>query len=603
MCGIFGIVFAERPRRNLGEILRRALERLEYRGYDSAGIAVVDRGLLIVRKDAGKVAEVAARYNFDSIQGTAGVAHTRWATHGKPDQSNAHPHIDCGGIIAVVHNGIIENYAELKEELLAKGHVFRSETDTEVIAHLVEEYKRQGVDTFTAFKKAISKIRGAYAVALIDAENPKAIYFARNLSPLIIGVGDGFNIIASDIPTVLDYTRRVIAVRDGEYGYITPTQVYIEADGVSQDVSSRIEEIPWSAEMATKGGYPHFMLKEIYEQPESLATTVAGLEWPLLETAANTLLSARNVYIVGAGSSLHAGLVFLQLLLRIKVTPVPIVASEYATYEQLFDKGDVAVAISQSGETIDTIKAVRTMREKGVRVLAVTNVVGSTISRESDAVIYTRAGPEIGVAATKTFTTQVATLSALYVAALKTLGYDTAPMEREIKALPDLVRKTLENTAGAAKDLAKRLKNKPSAYYLGRGAALPVAMEGALKLKEVAYIHAEAYPAGESKHGPIALVEEGFPVLFVFSDPNTREKTLSNVAEMKARGAYTIGTVPTKSDIAKRLDYAIEVPELGELTAPILHIVPLQLLAYFTAVEKGYDPDKPRNLAKTVTVE
>ncbi|ACB40615.1 glutamine--fructose-6-phosphate transaminase (isomerizing) [Pyrobaculum neutrophilum] len=600
MCGIFGIVYADRPRRNLGEVLRKALERLEYRGYDSAGIAVVDRGL-VVRKDAGKVAEVAARYGFDSIQGVAGLAHTRWATHGKPDQANAHPHTDCRGVIAVVHNGIVENYAELREELAARGHVFRSETDTEVIAHLVEEYKRQGLDTFAAFKKALSRVRGAYAVALIDAENPKAIYFARNLSPLIIGVGDGFNIVASDIPTVLDHTRRVIAVRDGEYGYITPHQVYIEADGVPQDASSRVEEIPWSAEMATKGGYAHFMLKEIYEQPESLATTVAGLEG--LEAAAASLLSARNIYVVGAGSSLHAGLVFAQLLLRIKATPVPVVASEYAAYEPLFDKGDAAVAISQSGETIDTIKAVRAMRERGVRVLSVTNVVGSTITRESDVVVYTRAGPEIGVAATKTFTTQVATLSAIYAAMLKALGYDTAPMEREIKALPDLARKAVENTAGAAKDLARRLKAKPSAYYLGRGSAVPVAMEGALKLKEVAYIHAEAYPAGESKHGPIALVEDGFPVLFVFSDPNTREKTLSNVAEMKARGAYTIGTVPARSDIAKRLDYAIEVPESGELAAPILHVIPLQLLAYFTAVERGYDPDKPRNLAKTVTVE
>jgi glucosamine--fructose-6-phosphate aminotransferase (isomerizing) len=582
--------------------LRRALEKLEYRGYDSAGIAVIDKGL-VVRKDAGKVAEVAARYSFDALQGIAGLAHTRWATHGGPDQTNAHPHIDCRGVIAVVHNGIIENYAELKEELIKRGHVFRSETDTEVVVHLVEEYKRQGLDTFTAFKKAVSRIRGAYAIALIDAENPQVIYFARNLSPLIIGVGDGFNIVASDIPTVLDHTKRVIAVRDGEYGYITPRGVYIEADGVPQDAASRIEEIPWSAEMATKGGYPHFMLKEIYEQPEALASTVAGLDWKTLEAVANALLSARNVYVVAAGSSHHAGLVLSHFLLRLKITPIPIVASEYAAYESLFNREDVAIAISQSGETIDTIKAVRALRERGVKVIAVTNVVGSTLSRESDLVIYTRAGPEIGVAATKTFTTQVATLAALYVSALKTLGYDTASYERELKSLPDLVRKTVENTAGTAKDLAKRLKKAASAYYLGRGSAVPVAMEGALKLKEVAYIHAEAYPAGESKHGPIALVEEGFPTIFVFSDPATREKTLSNVAEMKARGAYTIGTVPARSDIAKKLDMPIEVPDAGELVAPILHVIPLQLLAYFTAVERGHDPDKPRNLAKTVTVE
>lgn len=593
MCGIFGIIFAERPRRPLGEILRRGLERLEYRGYDSAGVAVVDRGL-VVKKDAGKVAEVAQRYGFDSLQGVVGLAHTRWATHGKPDQVNAHPHVDCRGVIAVVHNGIIENYAELKEELMKRGHVFRSETDTEVIAHLVEEYKKQGLDTFSAFKKALSRVRGAYAIALIDAENPRAIYFARNLSPLIIGVGEGFNIVASDIPTVLDHTKRVIAVRDGEYGYITAGEVYIEADGVPQDVAARIEEIPWSAEMATKGGYPHFMLKEIYEQPESLAS---------IETVANALLAARNVYIVGAGTSYHAGLTLAFILPRLRITPIPVISSEYAIYEDLYDKDDLAIAISQSGETIDTIKAVKAMRERGVKVVAVTNVVGSTLSRESDVVLYTRAGPEIGVAATKTFTTQVLTLAAVYLTALRALGHDVAEHQRELKAVPDLARKTIEKTAGTAKELAKRLRQRHSAYYLGRGAALPVAMEGALKLKEVAYLHAEAYPAGESKHGPIALVEEGFPVIFVFSDPNTGEKTLSNVAEMKARGALTIGTVPARSDYAKKLDVAIEVPQTSELFAPILHVIPLQMLAYFTAVERGYDPDKPRNLAKTVTVE
>ncbi|RFA94975.1 glutamine--fructose-6-phosphate transaminase (isomerizing) [Pyrobaculum aerophilum] len=602
MCGIFGIIFAERPRRPLGEILRRGLERLEYRGYDSAGVAVVDRGL-VVKKDAGKVAEVAQRYGFDSLQGVVGLAHTRWATHGKPDQVNAHPHVDCRGVIAVVHNGIIENYAELKEELMKRGHVFRSETDTEVIAHLVEEYKKQGLDTFSAFKKALSRVRGAYAIALIDAENPRAIYFARNLSPLIIGVGEGFNIVASDIPTVLDHTKRVIAVRDGEYGYITAGEVYIEADGVPQDVAARIEEIPWSAEMATKGGYPHFMLKEIYEQPESLASTAAGLEPAQLEAVANALLAARNVYIVGAGTSYHAGLTLAFILPRLRITPIPVISSEYAIYEDLYDKDDLAIAISQSGETIDTIKAVKAMRERGVKVVAVTNVVGSTLSRESDVVLYTRAGPEMGVAATKTFTTQVLTLAAVYLTALRALGHDVAEHQRELKAVPDLARKTIEKTAGTAKELARRLRQRLSAYYLGRGAALPVAMEGALKLKEVAYLHAEAYPAGESKHGPIALVEEGFPVIFVFSDPNTGEKTLSNVAEMKARGALTIGTVPARSDYAKKLDVAIEVPQTSELFAPILHVIPLQMLAYFTAVERGYDPDKPRNLAKTVTVE
>ncbi len=601
MCGIFGIVYSEKSPRPLGAVLKRALERLEYRGYDSAGVAVAEGGLT-VRKDVGKVAEVVARHGVENLRGAVGIAHTRWATHGKPSQANAHPHVDCRGVLAVVHNGIIENYAELREELSKRGHIFKSETDTEVFAHLVEEFKKGGLDTFSAFRKAVGAIRGAYAIVMVDAETPGVIYFARNLSPLIIGVGDGFNVVASDIPTVLDHTKRVIAVRDGEYGYITWDRVVIELDGVLQNPLERIEEIPWSAEMATKGGYPHFMLKEIYEQPESLASTVSGLEWRLLEKVAEMLLSSRNVYVTAAGSSYHAGLVFTHLLPRVKITSTPVISSEYATYEELFDRGDVAVAISQSGETIDTIKAVRAMRERGVKVIAVTNVVCSTLSRESDVTIYTRAGPEIGVAATKTFTTQVATLAAVYVSILKTLGNNVENYERSLKTLPNAVRKAIENTAGSAKALAKRM-DRPSAYYLGRGAAVPVAMEGALKLKEVAYVHAEAYPAGESKHGPIALVDEGFPTVFTFSDPSTREKTLNNVAEMKARGAYTIGVVPAKSDIAKKLDWAIEVPDVDEVVAPVVYITPLQLLAYFTAVERGRDPDKPRNLAKTVTVE
>jgi glucosamine--fructose-6-phosphate aminotransferase (isomerizing) len=603
VCGIFGAVFAERPKRPLGETLTMALHMLEYRGYDSAGVAVADGGVIVVRKDAGKVAEVSARHGFRSLNGIAGIAHTRWATHGRPSRENAHPHLDCTGTIAVVHNGIVENYAELREELERRGHAFRSETDTEVVAHLIEEYRRQGLDALAAFKRAVARLRGAYAIAVIDAGSPAAIYFARNLSPLVIGLGDGFNVIASDIPALLDFTRRVVVVRDGECGYITPTAVYIERDGVPQDVSRRVEEIPWTAEMASKGGYQHFMLKEIHEQPESLALTIAGLEWPRLETAASALLSARGVYVVGAGSSYHAGLVLAHFLWRVRIPSVPIVAAECASYESLFDRGDVAVAISQSGETIDTIKAARVMRGRGVRVIAVTNVVGSTVARECDAAIYTRAGPEIGVAATKTFTTQVAVLSALYISVMRLLGADTAERERELKMLPELARRAIEGAAGTVRDVARRIKGRASAYYLGRGLSVPVAMEGALKLKEVAYLHAEAYPAGEMKHGPIALVEEGFPVVFVLSDPLTREKTLNNVAEVRARGAYTIGTVPAGSDAARALDAAIRVPDAGEVASPALHVIPLQMLAYFIAVERGLDPDRPRNLAKTVTVE
>ena len=601
VCGIFGITTdAEAP---LGALLRRALERLEYRGYDSAGIAVVTPRGIVVKKDAGKVAEVSRRLGFDQIRGSTGVAHTRWATHGKPNQVNAHPHVDCTGSIAVVHNGIIENYEELKAELAARGHVFRSETDTEVFAHLMEEYERGGLTPWEAFRKALSRLRGAYALAVVDSKEPDKIFFARNLSPLIVGLGDGFNVVASDIPTVLEQTKKVLPLKDGEYGYVTPTEVVVEHDGVRVEVADRIHLIPWSAEQALRGGYQHFMLKEIHEQPEALASTVAGLEQRRLSEVAEMLLNARRVYVVGAGTSYYAGLVFQLGLAEYKIAALPLISSEYATYEGLFDADDVAVAVSQSGETIDTIKAARAMRERGVKVVAVTNVVASTLARESDAVLYTRAGPEIGVAATKTFTTQVALLAALHAQIGKALGVDVEPRMDGLKRLPDVARKAIELNEGSAKELAERLKNSQSAYYLSRGLGMPVALEGALKMKEIAYIHAEAYPAGESKHGPIALVESRFPVVFVFSDPSLKDKLLNNVAEMQARDALIIGVVPRGDDAARKLRHVFEIPHLDPLLNAASFAIPLQLLAYYTAVGLGRDPDKPRNLAKTVTVE
>ncbi len=601
MCGIFGITLSSET--TIGALLRRALERLEYRGYDSAGIAIVTPQGILIRKDAGKVAEVSSRYGFDQIRGATGVAHTRWATHGKPNQINAHPHSDCSGTIAVVHNGIIENYEELKSELIAKGHVFKSETDTEVFAHLMEEYERSGLTPWEAFKRALSRIRGAYALAVVDSREPNKVFFARNLSPLIIGVGDGFNLVASDIPTVLEHTNRVIPLRDGEYGYITPSSIVVEHDGVAVDISDRVQLIPWSADQALRGGYQHFMLKEIHEQPEALASTIAGLEPRRLSEVAEMLLNAKRVYVVGAGTSYYAGLTFQLGLIEYRIAAIPIISSEYSTYEGLFDVDDVAVAVSQSGETIDTIRAVRAMRERGVKVVAVTNVVASTLARESDAVLYTRAGPEIGVAATKTFTTQVALLAALHAQVGRIVGADVEPRMQGLKRLPEVVRKAIELNEGSAKALAERLKASASAYYLSRGLGMPVALEGALKMKEIAYVHAEAYPAGESKHGPIALVESKFPVIFVFSDPSLKEKLLNNVAEMQAREALTIGVVPRGDDVGKKLKYVFEVPHLDPLLNSAAFVVPLQLLAYYTAVALGRDPDKPRNLAKTVTVE
>jgi glucosamine--fructose-6-phosphate aminotransferase (isomerizing) len=601
VCGIFGIALSSDAA--LGAILRRALERLEYRGYDSAGIAVVSSGSLVVRKDVGKVADVARRHGFDSVRGRTGVAHTRWATHGKPSQANAHPHTDCAGRIAVVHNGIIENYEELKAELAAKGHVFTSETDTEVFAHLMEEYEREGLSPWDAFRKAVSRIRGAYALAVVDLGEPDKVFFARNLSPLIVGVGDGYNVVASDIPTILDHTKNALPLRDGEYGYISPAGVYIERDGVAVSISGRVQQVPWSAEQALRGGYPHFMLKEIHEQPEALSSTIAGLEPRRLAEAAEMLLNARRIYVLGAGTSYYAGLVFQLGLTSYKLLAYPIIASEYATYEGVFDSDDVAIAVSQSGETIDTIKAARAVKERGAKVIAITNVVASTLARESDYVLYTRAGPEIGVAATKTFTTQVALLTALHIAVGRALGIDVSAEESSLKRLPDVVRRAIELNEGSAKALAEDVASSKNAYYLSRGLGMPVALEGALKLKEIAYIHAEAYPAGESKHGPIALVEEKFPVVFVFSDPSAKEKLLNNVAEMRARDALLIGVVPKGDDLTKKLKYVFEVPNMDPMTNAASFVVPLQLLAYYTAVRLGRDPDKPRNLAKTVTVE
>lgn len=601
MCGIFGITLDSET--NLGALLRRALERLEYRGYDSAGIAVVAPSGVLVKKDAGKVAEVAQRLGFDHVKGATGIAHTRWATHGRPTQTNAHPHVDCTETIAVVHNGIIENYEELKSELIAKGHKFRSETDTEIFAHLMEEYERMGLSPWEAFKRALSRIRGAYALAVVDSKEPDKVFFARNLSPLIVGVGDRFNLVASDVPTVLDHTNRVIPLRDGEYGFITSRVIHVEHDGVPARVEERVQTIPWSADQAMRGGYPHFMLKEIHEQPEAIASTIAGLEPRRLAEIAEMLLSAHRIYVVGAGTSYYAGLVFQLGLVSYKLAAVPIIASEYGTYEGLFDKGDTAIAISQSGETIDTIRAVRALRERGVRVVAVTNVVSSTLARESDLVLYTRAGPEIGVAATKTFTTQVTLLSALHMAIGRALGVDVSPQEAALKRLPEVARKTLELNEGTAKEVAEKMAASQSAYYLSRGVGMPVALEGALKMKEIAYIHAEAYPAGESKHGPIALVENKFPVVFVFSDPSLKEKLLNNVAEMAARDATIIGVIPRGDDVAKKLKYAFEAPHLDPMLNAATFVIPLQLLAYYTAIKLGRDPDKPRNLAKTVTVE
>ncbi len=619
MCGIIGILALPGvlgiP---LGLALYQCLKNLEYRGYDSVGYAVITSdGKLIVRKSKGKIDEVYAKLKFEEIDGLIGIGHTRWATHGKPSNENAHPHTDCGNRIAVVHNGIIENFRELRTWLERRGHKFRSETDTEVVPHLIEEFKKMNMDSYTAFKKAISVLRGAYAIVAIDLDSPNRIFFARNTSPLIVGFGKGVMFIASDIPAFLRFTNKVLALHDGEVGYLTIDSVVIEKvqpDGldasppisVPVDYTHRIRVVEWSPEVAAKGGYPHFMLKEIHEQPQALAQTLAGLGQDI-EKAAEIISHAEKVIFLAAGSSFHSS--FIGRLAMINFGGLwsdAIIASEARWYVSKLSERDIVIAVSQSGETIDTLLAVREAKKAGARVIAVSNVIDSAIPRESDLVIYTRAGPEIGVAATKTFTTQIAVL--LYLAIRVGLKKGTVRESEAFNVIRDLyhVPRIVESVLQTSKPTVKKLTravfaNARNSYYLGRGAGLGVAMEGALKMKEIAYIHAEAYPAGESKHGPIALVESEFPVIFVSLGEIDKELIESNIEEMKARDAITIAIAPHGTEF-RSLDYLIEIPRLHPYVLTIPAVIPLQLLAYYVAVDRGHDPDKPRNLAKTVTV-
>lgn len=609
MCGIIGLVakqdFLREP---IGRIIKRCLKRLEYRGYDSVGFAYIDgnSGSLIVRKSEGKIDDVAGKLKFDDAIGCTAIGHTRWATHGKPSDYNAHPHIDCKGLIAVVHNGIIQNYLELKRELMGRGHIFRSETDTEVISHILEELIERGFKPLEAIREAFKVLRGAFAFAVIFAFEPSKIYFAKQTSPLIIGLGSRANYIASDIPAFLEYTNRVIVVRDGEFGYISPTEVYLESlsSGIV-DIKSRMRVIGWTPEMAMKSGYPHFMLKEIHEQPIAMERTLKSLTTEELEKAIELLLNANRVFIAACGTSFHAGLVADYALTVLAGIPsIPFISSEYLKYSNVFSDRDVGIVISQSGETIDSLMALRKMKESGVKVIAVSNVIDSAIPREADLAIYTRAGPEIGVAATKTFTTQIIALLKLACQVSGSMGFDVEEVIRDLERLPKLASRIIRAYEGKCKILGEEVSSAQSAFYLSRGIGVPLSMEGALKLKEIAYIHAEAYPAGESKHGPIALIEKDFPVVFSVLLDNYREHLIGNVAEMKARGAYTIGLIPRGDErFIKILDKYLEMPHVNYLVAPALYVVPMQLIAYYAAVSRGYDPDKPRNLAKTVTVE
>ena len=610
MCGIIGVCSFNGLGEPLGRLLKKSLTKLEYRGYDSVGVAVINGKTLIVRKGRGKIGEVDSRIKFSELDGLIGIGHTRWATHGKPSDENAHPHIDCEGRVAVVHNGIISNYRELKAELERRGHVFRSETDTEVIAHLIEENLRSGANAFEAFKKSIASLKGAYALVTIIRDEPDKLFFVRNISPLVIGLGSGANFIASDIPAFLEYTNTIVVINDGEYGFVTPTTAHVERGGVPINIEERIRHITWSPEMASKEGYPHFMLKEIHEQPIALRNTLAGIEKEAMNKIGKELADSRRIFITASGTSLHAGLVGEYLLTTIAGMDVhSFTSSEYRKYVKLAGEGDTAIVISQSGETIDALLALRALKAAGVKIIAISNVMDSAIPRESHAAIYTRTGPEIGVAATKTFTSQlmVLTMLAMNTAAARDLIQlsELDDAINQLEQVPDLAQLTLANYEARIKRLAIDISKASSMYYLGRGLGLPISMEGALKMKEVAYIHAEAYPAGESKHGPIALVEKAFPVVFTIFNDEYNEAMEGNIMEMRARDAYTIGIVPKSlsNRMEKLLDVTIPINIEKPAAATMVYAIPMQLLAYYTAVSKGLDPDKPRNLAKTVTVE
>ena len=609
MCGIVGYIGSQEA----SPIILEGLRRLEYRGYDSAGICTLDGGQPQIRRAEGKLLNLEKLLQEQPAIGNRGVGHTRWATHGRPSEINAHPHQASG--IVVVHNGIIENYLALKERLQQSGHQFKSETDTEIIAHLIEEHYRHCRDFEKAVRCALDEVEGAYAIAVLCREEPDKLIAAKLGSPLVVGQGSGEYFVASDIPAMLSHTREMIFLEDGEIAVFTPEQMRF-TDLSGTPLVKQSKTITWSPLMAEKGGYKHFMLKEIYEQPRALADTIAGrlrseegdIYLEDLGLSDEQLAGLEKIFIIACGTSWHAGLVgkfYIEKLARI---PVEIdIASEFRYRDPIIAANSLTVLISQSGETADTLAALREANSKGGRAVAICNVVDSSIARESDGVIYTHAGPEIGVASTKAFTTQ---LVALYLLALK-LGRAnerlTADQCRErvegLLALPRQIEETLELDT-QLEEIARDYMQARDFLYLGRGNQYPIALEGALKLKEISYIHAEGYPAGEMKHGPIALIDEDLPVVVLVPRNATYDKVVSNMEEVCARGGKVIAVVSgTENGLKDKVSALIRVPTSNEDLLPVLTSIPMQLLAYHIAVLKGTDVDQPRNLAKSVTVE
>jgi glucosamine--fructose-6-phosphate aminotransferase (isomerizing) len=609
MCGIFGCVLKEG---NAAPLIHAALKRLEYRGYDSVGVVTIYDGKLYLKKDQGKIDDVHKLHNLDDLPGSLGIGHTRWATHGAPLQVNAHPHVDCRGRIAVVHNGIIENFADLKTELENHGHVFKSRTDTEVVPHLIEENLKNKPDLGleNAVLEAVRRLEGSYAIAVVSTTEPDKIVCARNESPLVVGVNQDAVYFGSDIPAFLPLTNKAIIVDDGELVTLSTKGVEIKKITDSKIVTREPKIIDWTPEMAVKQGYPHFMIKEIHEQAECLRNTLRVQEH-YADLMATFLDRAREVYLVACGTSYHACWAASYMLSKLAFLPTyPVIASEFIEqHGKSVNIDSTILAISQSGETADTLAAVNAARQRAATILGLTNTIGSTLTRVARVYIGQQSGPEIGVAATKTFTSQLSVMAQLALRLAKKRGKVSQDemdyLAERLCKLPDTVQTIIDTQEEKAKEIAKKYKDKKDFFFLGRGISTATAFEGRLKLMEIAYAPAIAFPAGESKHGPISLIEPGFPVIFVAPKDETHKTLIGNIMEMKARGASIIAVVEEGDEEIKNLvDDYMEVPkDVPEVLSPIAFIIPLQLLAYFMAVERGYSPDMPRNLAKSVTVK
>ncbi|HOS70233.1 MAG TPA: glutamine--fructose-6-phosphate transaminase (isomerizing) [Bacillota bacterium] len=609
MCGIVGYI----GDKNAVPILMEGLHKLEYRGYDSAGVAVYTKESIEVRKYKGRLSVLEEHLKKETMDGCLGIGHTRWATHGEPSDMNSHPHTNCSGDIAVVHNGIIENYMSIKSMLIEKGYTFRSETDTEVLAHYVDYFYKD--DLLEAVTKVLEKIRGSYAFAVISKREPDKIICVRKENPLIVGIGNGENFIASDIPAILNHTRRIYLLNEKELAVVEKDRISF-FDESGKEVGKEVFEVNWDVASAEKGGFEHFMIKEIHEQPKAVKDTMtsrvlpdsAGIKLDDIKLTKEELQNFNKIYMVACGTAYHACMVGKYVIEKLARIPVEVeIASEFRYRDPIVDEKTLTIIVSQSGETLDTLAALKEARRKGSRILSIVNVVGSSIARESHDVFYTWAGPEIAVASTKAYTTQLIAIYiiALYMAKLKGTLKDEEieSIKDEMRRLPELVEETLKYKSTIQK-FATHNSNARDIFYLGRGIDYAVALEGSLKLKEISYIHSEAYAAGELKHGTIALIEKGTIVMAVLTQDELYEKMVSNVKEVKARGAFVFAIAKEgNTEVEKVADYTLYIPKVSDILAPVVAVMPLQLLAYYMAVEKGCDVDKPRNLAKSVTVE